>query len=374
MVAVRERDGWPDYLVERASRIPPEGCSIVPGSTPVVSFGDPLRPQVATLGINPSSGEFLGRDGQLLAGDRRRLATLASIGVRSHDEIDATRASQILDECATYFDRRPYGWFKALDGVLSPALGVSYYTGSACHLDLVQWATDPIWKGLSDIARARLLSSDRAFLTTQLRHEGYRLIVVAGRTAMSWVEKAGLVKWRVVERLEGQPATTFCLGDAPSPAFIGWSCNLQSQPGARGHMPSLARLLDRYARTSSEGPVPEQRGLPKGTHFVERSALLGALERWLETTSEKTIGDAGRFARAPWISFESSAGIVDLNADTKRSAITQMLEHVHAHPDEPWWVIANRRGSVNKVVFDRNDSHEGWYAYLRTPLSAPSVL
>lgn len=45
---------WPEYLFDRATRTPPVDCHVVPGGTPVVSFGHPLRPEVATLGINPS--------------------------------------------------------------------------------------------------------------------------------------------------------------------------------------------------------------------------------------------------------------------------------------------------------------------------------
>jgi hypothetical protein len=61
-------------------RLPPPGAPVVAGSTPVVSFGDPLRTRIATLGINPSRKGFLDDQGQLLAGARRRLATLDSIG------------------------------------------------------------------------------------------------------------------------------------------------------------------------------------------------------------------------------------------------------------------------------------------------------
>jgi hypothetical protein len=43
-------------------------------------------------------------------------------------------------------DRNPYRrWFDPLDQALRAAFGVSYYAGTACHLDLVQWATTPVW-------------------------------------------------------------------------------------------------------------------------------------------------------------------------------------------------------------------------------------
>src|SRR5438477_512425 len=76
---------------------------------------------------------------------------------------------------------------------------------SACHLDLVQWATHPIWGGLDDVVRARLLAADRPFLVRQLEREQYRTVVVNGRTALRWVERAGLVRWCEVGRLAGPP-------------------------------------------------------------------------------------------------------------------------------------------------------------------------
>jgi hypothetical protein len=366
---------WPQYLLERASAPPPEDCAVVPASTPVISFGHPLNPEVATLGINPSSGEFLDRNKDLLSDPKRRLATLESIGVSHHGDIDRIGARRIIDDCANYFERRPYGWFNALDQVLSAALDVSYFDKTACHLDLVQWATDPVWQGLEERIRARLLSADRDFLVRQLRHEGYRLIAVAGRTACRWVERAGLVKWEAVAVLEEAPSATFYVGDVASPRFVAWSCNLQSQPGARRHIPHLIALLRTHAQ-SIEGAtnmLEDASVLAKGTHFRTRQELLEALEQWLQN-DEETVGDATRFGRAPWISFETPAGIADLNADTNRRSVERMLHHAQTHPGAAWHVVENRRGKVNKVVFDLNDTHESWYAYLREPSSEPREL
>ncbi|MDQ3533452.1 MAG: hypothetical protein M3456_14000 [Actinomycetota bacterium] len=110
----------------------------------------------------------------------------------------------------------------------------------------------------------------------------------------------------------------------------------------------------------------------KGTHFRDRADLVDALKRWFEQTDEDTIGDLS-YGRAPWLNFDSPAGLADLNADTRRTAIERMLAHARRAPDAPWEVIENNRGKVNKIVFDTNDTHEGWYAYLREPLAAPTT-
>ena len=74
------------------------------------------------------------------------------------------------------------------------------FDGTACHLDLVQWAHDPLWGQLDDVVQARLLAADRPFLVRQLTNERYRVIVVKGRTAMHWVERAVLVCWAEAAR------------------------------------------------------------------------------------------------------------------------------------------------------------------------------
>lgn len=111
----------------------------------------------------------------------------------------------------------------------------------------------------------------------------------------------------------------------------------------------------------------------RGTHFTTQSEAVQALKRWFEETDEETIGDTS-FARAPWINFDSPTGVVDLNADTNRRGVQRMLQQTRTNRNEPWHVIENQRGKINKVVFNLNDTHEGWYAYLREPLSAPTTI
>ena len=363
---------WPRYLLERAAQAPPENCAVVPNSTPVVSFGHPLDPSVATLGINPSSGEFLS-GGRLLDGAQRRLATLPSIQASSYEDIDESKAATVIEDCASYFERNPYRWFNVLDRILTEALGVSYFHKTACHLDLVQWATDPIWKELQRSQQERLLEGDRDFLRRQLTHEGYKVVIVNGATAMRWAQAAGIVTWKETDTIEAPPAARFSIGIGEGALFLGWSCNLQSQPGALRHVEALVQLVKKHAANKLGGDrMAEGTSFERGTHFRSRSELVEALQRWHDETDEDTIGDL-KFARAPWLSFDTSAGIADVNADTRRSAIERMLRHP-SRAEAPWHVVENNRGKVNKIVFDPSDTHEGWYAYLRDPLAAPQEL
>jgi hypothetical protein len=60
-------------------RSAPEGAYVVPGSTPVLAFGDARTARVATLGLNPSRIEFTDEAGVFLQGNRRRLTTHPSL-------------------------------------------------------------------------------------------------------------------------------------------------------------------------------------------------------------------------------------------------------------------------------------------------------
>ena len=373
------RTAWPAYLLERAARQPPADCGVVLGSTPVVSFGHPLSASVATLGINPSSGEFLDADGVLLAGADRRLATLQSLGIANYAEMDDGLAASIVTGCADYFERRPYRWFTPLDRIVRAALGVSYFDATACHLDLVQWATDPLWGKLSDLERARLLADDRPFLMQQLRAEHYQVVLVNGRTALQWVSLAGLAKWQEVARLSGPPAASVYLGDTVTPLLIGWSCNLQSQAGAMRHASALADLVKTFAakaKARTETAEVAEMSLSRGTHARTGSELVALLANWVAETVDETIGDVSRFPRAPWVSVETPLGLMDLNADTRRSAVEILLEHARRGGGGfELFVIANRRGRINKVVFDpRTPPPTGWYAYLREEAPAATSM
>src|SRR4051812_11608039 len=115
----------PDYLVKAIRRPPPQDAAVIPGTTPVVHFGDPATARYATLGINPSRREFLDKTGQFLPDKGRRLATLASIGAQHGEELSDLQVRQIAEGCRDYFDRNPYNtWFGHLDKVLKAALSV----------------------------------------------------------------------------------------------------------------------------------------------------------------------------------------------------------------------------------------------------------
>ncbi len=222
----------PAYIDLRIRRSMPAGCSIVPNSTPVISFGNCLTAKVATLGLNPSRKEFLDDRGQLLFGSERRLATLPSLKVTSLDNATAEAVEVVLKECFDYFHRRPYSaWFNYFAPILK-CCGVSFEDGTACHLDLVQWATDPTWARLQPAVRQELLDADAEFLAQQLQNENIRLLLVNGSGTLRQLLQVFKLDLKQVDTIPARvPCRLFEGMLFERIRVIGWSTNLQSSFG-----------------------------------------------------------------------------------------------------------------------------------------------
>ncbi len=227
------RSQVPDYI-ERRIRCPvPADSRVIPGTTPVVAFGDVSQARVATLGINPSLAEFLRQGKELIACDRR-LATHRSLGVSDLEKAPAAAIEQVLADCNGYFQRNPYrGWFDQLEPVLK-ACGASYYDGTACHLDLVQWATDPAWSKLPIEVKRRLLRDDVPFLFEQLTNENIEILLLNGQMVVSAITRdwnVKLDKSAPIAGLARQDTRLFAGMILDRVQTVGWSTNLQSSRG-----------------------------------------------------------------------------------------------------------------------------------------------
>jgi hypothetical protein len=226
-----------EWLLSMVRRTPPMPDLIVEKSTPVVSFGDFRNASIATLGINPSNLEFEDRGGNLLIGGNRRLATIDLSSATRFSTLTDPQVEQIIDECNRYFQVNPYrSWFKTLDDVIRPALQASYFDGTACHLDLVQWATKQKWSALNSESKTALLNDGRPHLNNQLTKSNIKLVVVNGRSVWNEIEAAGLGKPENIGSLSFGTKNTSCQlfqCDFANVRFVGWTANLQSQHGAK---------------------------------------------------------------------------------------------------------------------------------------------
>jgi hypothetical protein len=386
----------PEYLIRMVRRQVP-AAEVVHDTTPVLSFGDPQHAQVATLGINPSWREFV-EDGRLLTGPQQRLATLESLGAQSTLLLTDAQILTVVENCASYFrpNRNPYRrWFDPLDKILQAGLGVSYYDGTACHLDLVQWATNPVWGELPDRAKQSLLKESLPHLRNQLKLGNIRLVVLNGRQVLDQVAASGLARLESSGTLRaGTLSCSLRTGEGQGVRFVGWSTNLQSSRGVTLEFKSrLARWL--AAAQMQEGNMAENPDAPTRGHQAAnepsevfeangyvvhdtsaagKAELFRLLKEWLQRSGMATIGNIGTYGRRRCIIIALDGGLTaELNSDTKRVAVQEFVRNVDADgPDVPWSVVWNRRGRLNKLAF-RADGAEtpGWYCYLQEPLSAP---
>lgn len=215
----------PDYIAARIRQGAPAGSPVVPNSTPVVAFGVARKARIATLGLNPSRIEFLDGDGIELRGEERRLETLTSLRVSNLAAAPDAAVERVFHSCNVYFHRRPYRWFDRLEKVLGH-VNASYYGGSACHLDLVQWATNPTWGGLSRAERAALLQSDLPFLRRQLSQEHVRLLLLNGRTIVRACQDLLGVRMAEAPTAAKGRVRVFTGRAASGLILVGWNINL----------------------------------------------------------------------------------------------------------------------------------------------------
>jgi hypothetical protein len=224
----------PEYVEERLRRPQPEGLNVIPGSTPVVAFGDPRNAKVATIGLNPNRLEFLDAEGSLLREDAGRLETLLSVGANSLENVEGHVLARVFEGCNWYFERNPYRrWFDVLERVLN-GIGVSYYRGTACHLTLVQWATNPTWGLLPESSRSELLRQDAPFLRERIEAERIELVLLNGRGVITaFTETVGChLEDDDPPVADAQTQTHFMTGATDAGTrIVAWTTNLHAAVG-----------------------------------------------------------------------------------------------------------------------------------------------
>ena len=233
------------------------------------SFGDLYNPQVATLGINPSNREFVDKSGDELRGELRRFHTLDSLGLESWADADARHFELILDTYRSYFFDNPYdAWFKKLDFVIAGAK-VSYYDSvfSACHLDLIPYATLRKWTELSKTQHSLLLSLAGNTLGTILRDSPVRILILNGSSVVrnfqsiagSYLQAEEIPAWSLGRQSRRNVKGVAYTGVVDSLSgvkldrelkVLGFNHNLQSSFGVS--MEVISAIREWIARTAEE--------------------------------------------------------------------------------------------------------------------------
>jgi hypothetical protein len=217
-------------LICRLERAATLDTSVIEWGCPVLSFGDLSSARVATVGLNPSNREFVDERGQELAGRDRRFDTLGSLGIPTWLDADFRHMRSILESCQRYFCCNPYDlWFRKLDQLIN-ATGSSFYgpAPSACHLDLIPFATSRKWTELSVRQRNALLSVAADTLALLLRDSRIEVLILNGRSVVEHFQSiAGF-------RLDQEEIPGACLRRKSNSDVVGY--------GFRGRVSTLSGI------------------------------------------------------------------------------------------------------------------------------------
>ena len=82
--------------------------------------------------------------------------------------------------------------------------------------------------------------------------------------------------------------------------------------------------------------------------YSNHADLIELLKKWLDTTTEETIGYVGSYGGKPWVRVQTDEGDFVVNADTTRAGVRRFVD-LHEQ-GESWQRIPNSRGVLNKVT------------------------
>lgn len=224
---------------------------IIAWASPVPYFGRLPESHVATVGINPSNLEFVDCAGSPLRLTARRLPTLGSLGLERWSRSDRATAEQLLHGCSGYFERNPYRhWFDALDRMLAPS-GYSYYPdtlsgGTACHVDVVPYATKTKWGALTSAQRGALLALGLDVTAHFIRESPVTLLLLNGssvaallRPHLGQLDSRAMPTWNLPRKDKAVPGTAYIgvthhlagIDLGRQVRVLGWNHNVQSSFG-----------------------------------------------------------------------------------------------------------------------------------------------
>jgi hypothetical protein len=237
-------------LIDRMDRHDLGELGVIPWSCPVPCFGDLTTARVATVGINPSNREFLDEFGVELDGEARRLPTLKSLGISRWADMESAQLRELINACLDYFRRNPYDrWFTTLERILLKVRSTYYGDEpSACHLDLVPYATTVKWGLLPAEDRRELIRTNTDALGLLIRESPIDTLILNGQSVVSHFEMSSgvnldavpMVGWDL-SRSNGKPVIGISyIGEAnrvgnvqlmSSVRVVGYNHNLQSSFG-----------------------------------------------------------------------------------------------------------------------------------------------
>ena len=250
-----------ERVIERAMKPYPIIKEIVPYSTPVVSFGNPANAKVLTVGINPSSLEFLtgGKIKSVLSNGKKRLVDLEVLGIKDPKQLTKEMAIQVVEGCYNYFKQssNPYmTWFKHLDTKVNQYFKAGYRDDTAAHLDLVQWATNPVWGKITNSSiKDLLLEGDVDFLRYQIESAPHEVIFLNGKKVFEQLTTYKIVNADASHPIHYQTKTgkrssvSFYYGSTTNGTpVVGWSRTFPGHHISDKALPGIVEKLHNHFR------------------------------------------------------------------------------------------------------------------------------
>lgn len=174
------------------------------------------------------------------------------LGIKNPKSLNREQAIRVIKGCHDYFtgpETNPYEWFDRLEKfVLEPA-GHTYRgpAASACHLDLVQWATDPVWDSIPNKSiKVNLLKDDKEFLRYQLTSYDFEVVYLNGGTVLRQFRELGIAELSVVHQVtrnsKGGVHQIF-KGAANGTIYYGWGINASSRDANKKGLEELSTWI-----------------------------------------------------------------------------------------------------------------------------------
>lgn len=244
----------PDFMINRICRQKVSKYEVA-RSTPIPFFGQFPSATVYTIGINPSHHEFLSPAGALLHVKDKRLHDYESLGIAvdvDNFPLSEGMAVEIYKSCLNYFNKNPYKWFNPLVELTKASFSASYFDGSACHLDLVQSATNPVWSKISIQSLSQedyLRTLDKTFLEQQIywirkKNPNVRALILSGRTVVESLKEVFELKLFGRTDVPNKcKQYELYVGEFDGIPAYGTSMNIPDAHTSRSHREFLAKWL-----------------------------------------------------------------------------------------------------------------------------------
>jgi len=196
----------------------PPNMGITTRTTPVIWFGNYDQAKVCSISINPSDKEF---------NPHTKLCSREDLNKSDNDPLEDNDAIRVKESCNNYFSGNPYrAWFDAFEHFLGKFGGYSYYDGTCVHLDMVQWATTPIWRKLPELVRQKHIKNDLPILKHLLEKE-FEVMFLNGESVVKNISDHLDIKLSVKTMSINETKINIYTGEYNKTKVIGWNQPLQ---------------------------------------------------------------------------------------------------------------------------------------------------